>query len=102
MILRKHIRALAIAQIVAGVLLPAWWLLMGLALPVDQAAENFDVLIAHANWVPINSIGLVACLLWLVSLPALFAGLESPIGGQGFWGLVLSVIGVALFCCIQY
>ncbi len=98
-----HIKkTLANTNIAVGVLLPLWWILMGIGLPVSEAINNFDVLIVHPNWVPINLVGLVGCILWFISVPSFFLYKHEKAGWARFIGTVLVGVGVVLFTCIQY
>ena len=81
-------KLLATANVAVGILLLLWWILMGTGLPVKDAAENFDALITHANWVPVNVIGMIACLIWLLSLPSMLLFAHGRPGILSFPGTV--------------
>ena len=96
------LKILATANVTVGILLPLWWICMGFGLPVKEAAADFDMLITHANWVPVNLIGMAACLVWLLSLPSLLLFAYERSGILAFPGTVCAGIGAALFTAIQY
>lgn len=89
-------------HVVAMVLLVVWWLALGLALPVAEAANHFETMILNPCWVPVNLIGLVACVLLVLTLPVLYFDERHRRNTLGFAGLVVAEIGLVLFASIQY
>ncbi len=95
----SYLRILTILYLISTLLLIVWWFAVGLVLPVTGPFED---LVRHELWLPVNVIGLVACLLWAVSLPALFLFRVEAARSIGFAGLIVAEIGVVLFAAIQY
>jgi len=89
-------------NILTGVLLVLWWLLMGLLLPQTAAKDNFDVIVTHSNWIPINLIGFAAVLIWSLSFFLIFLIKSDKIKIKGIIGFILGEIGIVWYACIQY
>ena len=102
MTIRSIERTFAATQIATALLLVTWWMLMGFALPVQAAQNNFARMIAHANWVPVNIIGMLACVAWLFSLPIHVVNQDRAVSLLRFVALLISGAGVVWFGCIQY
>lgn len=79
-----------------------WWLLMGLLLPQAAAKDNFDTIVTHSNWIPINLIGFVAVLMWSLSFFLIFLIKSDKIKTRGIVGFILGEIGIVWYACIQY
>lgn len=95
---QPYLRILTILYLLSFVLLLVWWFAVGLLLPVSGPFED---LVRHELWLPVNAVGLVACLLWAVSLPALFLFRFEAARTIGFAGLIVAECGVVLFASIQ-
>ena len=75
---------------------------MPVLLPVADSAENFKNLILDDNWLVVNIIGLIATLLMTLGFPGFYLKNHSKFNRLGFTGLVISMVGLILFTCIQY
>jgi len=84
----------------AGLLL--WWSSMGAFLPIAESANNWDAMVTHPNWVPVNLLGLAAVIALALGLPGIFIRGARGRGVLGFTGLILAEIGAMLFAAIQY
>ena len=91
-----------VIHIISGIIFLAWWLSMGLLLPQAEAMENFNVIVTHSNWVPINVIGLIAVMLWSLSFYLQYNSFSKKLSKTGFIGFVSGQIGIIWFACIQY
>lgn len=89
-------------NIIAGSLLLLWWILMGIMLPQAEAMENFNLIVTHSNWIPINIIGFISVLIFSISLFLLYKIISEQLNKTGFIGFILGEIGIIWFACIQY
>lgn len=98
----KLLRLSGFACLLTAILLPSWWVSLGLFLPVKETSENFDLIVIHPNWIPVNIIGLLGTIVWAFSLLGLnlYQWKDSRI--FGFIGFVLAEVGIILYACIQY
>ena len=99
---KKLIKLGGTLNILTGVLLVLWWLLMGLLLPQAAAKDNFDIIVTHSNWIPINLIGFVAVQMWSLSFFFIFLVKSDKIKIRGIVGFILGEIGIVWYACIQY
>jgi len=99
---KKLIKLGGILNILTGLSLILWWILMGLLLPQSAAKDNFDTIVTHSNWIPINIIGFVAVLMWSLSFFLIILIKSDYITKRGIVGFILGEIGIVWFACIQY
>lgn len=97
-----RLRLFSALQIVAVGLLVLWWIALGVLLPVAEAATHFETMILHSNWVPVNVVGLIGCLLLILTVPVLHCHIQEKRSTLGFAGLIVAEIGLVMFTCIQY
>ena len=102
MVNKKLIQIGGILSILTGVLMTVWWVLMGILLPQSAAKDNFDVIINHANWIPINIIGFAGALAWSISFFMIFLINSNKLKIRGIVGFIIGEIGIIWFTCIQY
>ena len=79
-----------------------WWFSMPVFLPIADASDNFQNLILNNNWIPINTLGLISTLLVTLGFPGFYLKNHEKFNQVGFWGLIISMIGLILFTSIQY
>lgn len=96
------VRIEGILSIMGAAGLLVWWFLMPVFLPVADSSDNFQNLIIDNNWVPINTIGLIAALLVTLGFPGFYLKDYVRFNKLGFYGLIISSIGLILFTSIQY
>ena len=100
--LESNIRVLSNLNILVSIGLLVWWFLFPLLLPIGEAASDFQNLILHPNWVAVNLIGLIACLMLCIGLPSIYIARWKEYKSYGFAGMLLACAGLILFTAIQY
>lgn len=79
-----------------------WWFSMPVFLTITDASDNFQNLILNNNWIPINTIGLISTLLVTLGFPGFYLKNHEKFNQVGFWGLIISMIGLIFFTIIRY
>lgn len=100
--MRKEIRILLSSNIAGSLGLLVWWILFPVLLPIANASENFQDLVLDSNWIAVNLLGLLSCLLLCLGLPGIFLAQHRQFKMYGFLGLLLACTGLILFTAIQY
>jgi len=98
----KIIKIEASLCIIGAIGLLIWWFSMPVFLPIADASDNFQNLILNNNWIPINTLGLISTLLVTLGFPGFYLKNHEKFNQVGFWGLIISMIGLILFTSIQY
>ena len=75
---------------------------MPFLLPVAESSDHFENLILDDHWVSINLIGLIATLLLTLGFPGFYMKVHAKLNSLGFYGLMITSIGLILFTSIQY
>ena len=99
---KEIIKAGGIASMIGGASLILWWVLMPLILPVADSAENFQHMVLHTGWIPVNAVGLVAILILILGFPASYILHFHKFGKLSLFGFVFAITGLILYTCIQY
>jgi len=98
----KQIRIFLSLNITGAVGLLVWWFLFPVLLPIAEAAENFQNLVLDTNWIALNLVGLVSCVLLCLGFPGIYVAHYKFFKPFGFVGLLLTCLGLVLFTAIQY
>lgn len=96
------IRIGRLLNILGAIGLIVWWFSMPALLPIKDANENFKNLILNANWIPLNTLGLVSIFLLTLGFPVFYLTSYDKFNKLGFYSLLIVVTGLILFTCIQY
>lgn len=90
------------ANMIGVVLLLLWWFSMPVFLPVSEATEDFSKMILDVDWIWVNTIGLIAVLLLTFGFPVYYLKAFGKYDKMGLIGLILSILGLILYACVQY
>lgn len=88
-------------NIFGAILLLLWWFSMPVFLPVFEASEDFSRLVLDKDWMWVNLVGLLAVLMLIFGFVYYLYGFEK-FSRLGFVGIILSLLGLMLYACIQY
>ncbi|KAA3631894.1 MAG: hypothetical protein DWQ02_15695 [Bacteroidetes bacterium] len=90
------------SNLVGAIGLLIWWFSMPVFLPVSEATEDFSKMILDTDWIWVNSLGLMAVLLLILGFPSYYFKDFHKYDKLGLAGLILSILGLVLYACIQY
>ncbi len=100
--LNSFIRLSGVALIKAGILLLIWWLGLGIFMPTEGIDIGFQNMVVDGNWLWINVIGVIACMLLIAGFYGLYLKQADQSGVLGYAGFLCAFFGSVLFLCIQY
>lgn len=94
------IRWSGLANILAALLLVAFWFLYALLLPFGKVAQSGVLPLAQdGDWLWVNLSGVLGALLGLLGLVGLYGRQASRVGVLGFGGFLMAFCGMAMMMC---
>ena len=85
------------ANMLAGVLLLAYWYLYAILMPYKDLTNTLSILVLDRHWTFVNIFGVAGSLIGLIGIVGLYVKAADVISNLGLIGFVLAFIGTTIF-----
>lgn len=94
--MQKYLSLFGYANMLAGILLLAFWYLYAILLPYQKLDTTLSILVTNKNWTFVNILGVSGSVIGLLGLVGIFIKGGGVFDTQGVIGFVLTFVGTVL------
>ena len=92
----KFIQITGFANLIAGLLLLAFWYLYAILLPYGQLSNTLSILVLDKNWTFINILGTGGAVISLFGLMGIFLSFGEKASNLAIAGFITAFLGTVL------